>query len=361
MRRIRLIAGLVLVVVLVLAVAVPALAAAKFTDIDNSDYSASILALASRGYIGGYDDGTFRPDNPLQRQQFAKMAVLTLGYTVSAADQSPFSDTPAPYDPVTQLYTGCYVAVAAQQGIIQGHTDGTFGFYENVSRQQAISVAVRAAGAALAEPPADYKGVLDYSNPAHGANLRKAEYNGLLTGIADLASWNPTANATRGEAAEILAQLFYRTGKILKVTGPTGTLEFTLAELKAMTATEGYGGWKNKTGNITAPKLYKGVAIKDLMKLAGGVTTMNAIAADGYKAQFSADDVKGKVTMFNPTTGDEVTTIDGSITVILAYSVDGHALKSSEGALRIAFVSPKADQVTSSGKWASQVVEIDAQ
>jgi hypothetical protein len=98
-RKIRLAMGLLLALVLVLAMAVPALAV-EFTDIEDHDYEASIQSLATRGFIGGYDDGTFRPDNPLQRQQFAKMAVLTMDFEVTAADVSSFPDTPAPYDPV---------------------------------------------------------------------------------------------------------------------------------------------------------------------------------------------------------------------------------------------------------------------
>ena len=123
MRRMRVIMGLLLAVVLLLGVAVPAMAAAEFTDIEDHDYEASILNLATRGFIGGYADGTFRPDNTLQRQQFAKMADLTLGYEVTAADQSTFKDTPAPFDPVNNpLYPGSYVAVAAAEGIIRGYT-----------------------------------------------------------------------------------------------------------------------------------------------------------------------------------------------------------------------------------------------
>ncbi len=214
MRRMRVVLGPLVTVVLVLAMAVPALTAAEFTDIDGHPYEASILNIATRGFAGGYADGTFRPDNPLLRQQFAKMADLTLGYEVTAADQSTFKDTPDPYDPVNDpLYPGSYAAVAAAKGIMHGYLNGDFGFADNVTRQQAISVAVRAAGDALAEPPADYAGVLDYSNPFHGANIKKAEYNGMLAGIPDLATWDTTQNATRGEAAEILSQLFNKTGE----------------------------------------------------------------------------------------------------------------------------------------------------
>ena len=264
MKKVRLIIGLLLALVLFLAMTVPALAV-EFEDIDDTDFEASIVYLSARGIVGGYvAEGStaenplwdFRPDNPLQRQQFAKMAVLTMGLEVTAEDKSLFPDTPAPYDPVNNpLYPGSYVAVAAEQGLIRGYTNGSFGFYDNVTRQQAISIVVRAAGDALDAVPDGYEGELDYSNPYHGANIKKAEHNGLLAGIPDLATWDLTSNATRGEAAELLAQLYYRVGPILKLgTAEAGTIaEYTLAELKALGAVEGYGGTKNRLGTIVRP------------------------------------------------------------------------------------------------------------
>jgi hypothetical protein len=361
MRTKHLIMGLLLAVVLVLALAGPA-AAVEFKDIGDNPYEASINALAYRQIVSGYQEAdqtwTFRPDQPLLRQQFAKMAVLTMGYVVTAANVSTFKDTP-PIDPADPLYPGSYVAVAAANHIIEGYTqDNTFRFYNNVTRQQAITIVVRAAGTTLADPPAGYKGVLDYSDPDHGANIKKAEYNGLLAGIPNLATWNTNQNATRGEAAEVLAQLFYRTGKILTVTGPSGTQEFTLAQLKALASTEGHGGYKNSIGTIVGPKLYKGVAMQALMALVGGGTTVKVLAADGYEKSYKAAEVNGVTIMYNPQSGEEITTISGALTMILAYQVDGGPLASNDGALRIGFVSPASDQVTKSGAWVSQVVKI---
>ncbi|MBN1632161.1 MAG: S-layer homology domain-containing protein [Thermoleophilia bacterium] len=358
-RSLRIIMGLLLAMVLVLGIAIPASAAPEFSDIEDHDYEASIVNLVARYFVGGYPDGTFRPDNLLQRQQFAKMAVLTLDYEVTATDVSTFKDTPAPYDPVNNpLYPGSYVAVAATKGIIQGYTNGNFGFTDNVTRQQVITIAVRAAGEALDEAPAEYAGVLDYTNANHGANVKKAEYNGLLAGIADLATWDLTANATRGEAAEILSQVFYRVGNIIKVGGPSGNFQYTMADLKEMTATEGYGGWKNKLGNITAPALYKGVALKDLVTLMGTGTTLTVFATDGYELEFTAEELDGQFTVYNTETGEEITDYAGTVTPVLAYSVDGSPLASSNGALRIALVSEEADQVTDSKKWVGQLIGI---
>lgn len=350
--------GLLLAVLLVALVATPALAV-EFEDIDGSPYEASIIALASKGFTGGYDDNTFRPDNPLWRAQFAKMAVLTMGFPVDESNVSTYKDTPI-VNPNNPLYPGAYVAVASATNIIKGYLDNSFGFYKNVTRQQVITMIVRAGGTALAEPTAGYQGELSYSDPTHGANIKKAEFNGLLTGIPDLDTWSTTADATRGEAAEMLAQLYYRTGVILTLSGPSDTLEFTAAELKALQSVQGYGGWKNIVSTIVGPRLYKGVTIQTLMQLVGGGTTVTVVASDGYRISYTADDVAGNpAKVFNPQTGDEIGAYGGPIAMIVTYEVDGAPLSSAEGALRIGFVTGSADQVTDSKKWVSQVTEIE--
>jgi hypothetical protein len=155
-----------------------------------------------------------------------------------------------------------------------------------------------------------------------------------------------------------LAQLFYRTGHVLSVTGPSGTQEFTMAELKALQSTGGYGGWKNKVGTIVAPILYKGVSVRALMDLVGGGTTITVVASDGYEMKYTAAAVSGDVPMYDPATGAEMTPVSGKLTVIVAYAAGGGVLTSDEGAVRIAFVSALNDQVTDSKNWAKQVVAI---
>ncbi len=51
---------------------------------------------------------------------------------------------------------------------------------------------------------------------------------------------------------------------------PSGTKELSMADLKAMKATSGYGGWKNQLGNITGPTSWKGVSLRSLADLVGG-------------------------------------------------------------------------------------------
>lgn len=53
---------------------------ASFTDVAETDwYYPEISAAAARGWIGGYEDGTFRPNNPITRAQAAAVINRLLG------------------------------------------------------------------------------------------------------------------------------------------------------------------------------------------------------------------------------------------------------------------------------------------
>jgi hypothetical protein len=145
---------------------------------------------------------------------------------------------------------------------------------------------------------------------------------------------------------------------VLTLTGPSGTVELTMAELRALSASSGYGGWKNQLGNITAPVSYKGVRVTTLMELVGGGGSVTVIASDGYEQTLSGSELAGEVNLYDPATGEQITSISGGVKTILAYAKGGSAIGSSEGPLRIAFVSPEKDQVTDSSAWVKMVVKI---
>ena len=62
--------------------------------------------------------------------------------------------------------------------------------------------------------------------------------------------------------------------------------------------------------------------------------------------------------MYDPATGDTVSSISGSLSIIVAYSEDGAAIGPSQGPIRIALVSPQKDQVTDGTNWVKWVVKI---
>ncbi len=193
--------------------ALPASAASAFPDVpSNHPYASAITELSARSIIGGYANGNFGPEDLVKRQQFAKMIVLTMGFQTTEADVCTFKDV-LPADSVDPLYPDNYIAVAARTGLTTGYPDNTFRPFNQITRQQVITMVVRAGGADLETPPADWVGVLNYSDSTHGANIRKAEFNHLLDGLDGLSySWNAYANASRGECAQLLYNLIFLQG-----------------------------------------------------------------------------------------------------------------------------------------------------
>ena len=56
----------------------------EFSDIGGENSHECLTAaeaLASRGILTGYEDGSFRPDNSLTRAEFAAIIVRALGLT----------------------------------------------------------------------------------------------------------------------------------------------------------------------------------------------------------------------------------------------------------------------------------------
>jgi uncharacterized secreted protein with C-terminal beta-propeller domain len=74
------------------AVAVPAMAAA-FSDVSSStSYSTAIDALEARGIIDGYSDGTFKPKNRINRAEFLKIVLEGRGEDRTFTGEDCFPD-----------------------------------------------------------------------------------------------------------------------------------------------------------------------------------------------------------------------------------------------------------------------------
>ena len=191
-------------------------ASAAFPDVPGTHpYSTAIDGIAAADVISGFEDGTFGPDKPVIRQQFGKMIVKTMGLTVTGTEVCPFGDVAAQVgtDP---FYPSKYAALCATHSITLGTDSTHFSPTLNIRRTQVITMVVRAANTLASDildpVPTGWSGVLSYGDPDHGANIKKAEYNGLLAGIqgpgGTLASWDPLGYATRGEVAQILWSLW---------------------------------------------------------------------------------------------------------------------------------------------------------
>lgn len=103
-----------------------------FSDADGW-YNAVINAVVKAGYMKGYPDGSFKPDKPISRAEFATM----LSHFMSAKTASnPFTDTNGNWakEAIDKAYA---------QGIIKGYEDNTFRPAADVSRAEAVAMVNR--------------------------------------------------------------------------------------------------------------------------------------------------------------------------------------------------------------------------
>ncbi len=103
-----------------------------FKDADGW-YNATINDVVKAGYMKGYPDGSFKPDQPITRAEFA--AILSHVLKDETAP-NPFKDTTGHWakDAIDKAYA---------QGIIKGYGDNTFRPDALVSRAEAVAMANR--------------------------------------------------------------------------------------------------------------------------------------------------------------------------------------------------------------------------
>jgi|CXWL01.1.fsa_nt_gi hypothetical protein len=135
-----------LAIIALLLSATPTLAA--FSDVPSIHSNADAINYAQKEYIvSGYPDGTFKPDQLINRAEFTK--IIMGGY--NAVDEVPSecgrSDTM--YLPFSDVHNGDWfafrVCIAVQKGVVQGYPDGTFRPAANINFVEAakmISVAI---------------------------------------------------------------------------------------------------------------------------------------------------------------------------------------------------------------------------
>ena len=146
---------------------------------------------------------------------------------------------------------------------------------------------------------------------------------------------------------------------VLTVKGEQGSRAFTMSQLQALPAYEGYAGIKSSTGTITPPSKYKGVPLASLADLVGGITQANGVtivAKDGYGMTFSYRQImEDGFTTYDPATGEEEAP-DGKLTVIIAYQHDGKPIGADDGPLKLAVAEDTPGQVVD-GHWAIKWLE----
>lgn len=130
--------------VLAATAVVPAASAASFSDIKGSGHENAITSLSEQGIIGGYPDGTFKPNQNLTRSDVVKLLgkyLVSLGHEVPKDYKTKMRFTDLTVKSQDELLQ--YAALVKDVGVFQG-SNGALMHRDQLRRDQMATVLVRA-------------------------------------------------------------------------------------------------------------------------------------------------------------------------------------------------------------------------
>ena len=190
------------------------LAADSLSDLRGHWAQPYIEALVSQGIMSGFDDGSFRPDEPITRVQFATIV------------QKAFSPTPrqpgANFSDVSQSFWG-YDAIqtAYRSGFLSGYPNGQFKPNEPLTRIQGIVGLAKGLGYTSENTNvlSVYQDLNEIPNWALQAVAGATEKQ-LIVNYPQQNQLNPNQVATRADIAAFVYQALVNAGKVQAIDSP---------------------------------------------------------------------------------------------------------------------------------------------
>ena len=201
-----------------IVISAPAFAQTTFSDVSSSYWASGFIQeLASRGVIKGFPDGSFRPNDPVTRAQFAAMIRQAFPNAPKVRGTTNFVDVSTSYWGYEAIQT------AYSSGFLAGYPGGTFRPNENIPRAQSlVSLANGLQYASTA--PADttlqiFRDAADIPSYARGSIAAAAERR-IVVNYPDVQLLNPNQVATRAEVAAFIYQALVSTGQVAAIQSP---------------------------------------------------------------------------------------------------------------------------------------------
>ncbi|CEO10520.1 glucan endo-1 [[Clostridium] sordellii] len=168
-------------------------------DISGHWAKKEINQFISSGYVNGYEDETFRPDNSITRAEFVKLVNKYFGF--NNKEDIKFSDIN-----INDWYYND-ICIASKTGYINGYEDKTFKPNKTITREEVSKILISIKN----KQDNVYDKLNKYPDKNKVSNWAKpyvegAIEQGYLKGN-DLGLLNPTNNITRAESITILSRV----------------------------------------------------------------------------------------------------------------------------------------------------------
>lgn len=181
----------------------------RFTDVPSNFWAyESITKMTKEGIMSGYRNGTFKPNDPLSREEAASLFSNMIGETPSIMLASSFSDI------TSDRWSSLAIESVARANIISGYGDNTYRPEQYMSRQEFAVVAdkfLHYQGYRTEDPTAldtIYFSDQKFIAPWAQSSVRELALWGFIN-YSTKGLFNPEKYITRGEAAEITYRLLF--------------------------------------------------------------------------------------------------------------------------------------------------------
>lgn len=192
--------------------------ATTLSDVQGHWAQSFIEALAGQGIILGFPDGSFRPEQPVTRAQFA--ALVSKAFPQNPQRQAiAFVDVPAYY------WAQQAIQSAYSSGFLAGYPGNVFNPEQSIPRVQALVSLSSGLKLSPTVTPAtilntyfqDAANIPDYAQNSVAAATEKR----IVVSYPNAALLNPNSVATRGDVAAFIYQALVSVGKLQPL--PPGT------------------------------------------------------------------------------------------------------------------------------------------
>lgn len=172
----------------------------SFNDIAEHWANTYIQKLSDQGFVDGYDDGGFHPNSNINRAEMVKLALVSAGYDFNISTIDPafrFNDL--------DDWQKKYVYKAWESGIIEGYDEFTFDPAKNVTRAEAVKIALLAFNIEPGNLEGDYafEDTIDHWAAPY---INEAYAKFIISGYED-GNFHPNEPITRAEAAKVISLL----------------------------------------------------------------------------------------------------------------------------------------------------------
>jgi len=178
-----------------------------FSDLIGHWAEPFIRALIAQNLTDGFADGTYQPDKPITRAQYA--ALITTAFSPSAK-RKPTEFT----DISPDFWAANAIRIAEQAGFVGGFSDRTFRPQQNVQRLQVIVSLVNGLGLSSQDNQAivvynDRKSIPEYAEKA----VATATDHKIVVNYPDTKVLAPFKEATRAEVTAMVYQALVAIGR----------------------------------------------------------------------------------------------------------------------------------------------------